>query len=444
MWQLAWPIILANAAVPLLGLADTAVIGNAGDVDDLGAIALGSLIFSFVYWTFGFLRMGTTGFVAQAAGRGDEPELRAALGRALLMGVTLGVGIVALQGVIGPLALELISASAAVEAVAAEYFRIRIWGAPATLATFALTGALIGLGQSRRLLVVQVFLNALNIALDVLFAGVFGWGAPGIALGTAIAEGSACVLALVLVLSLLRERRRDPEPLLPWARIRELSAFRQTLGESRDLMLRTLCLLGGFAYFTNRSAMFGSVVLAANHLLLELVSFSAFFLDGYAHVAETLVGRAVGTRDRRQFDLALARTSELSAVTALGLAAMIVLGGPLIVAALTDLTDVREAALRYAPLSALYVLLAWMAFQLDGVFIGALRAREMRNASALSLALFLVAAWPLSRAWGNAGLWWAFIGYVVLRALTLSFYVRDLRPRPDEGAPTTSSGARSA
>jgi MATE family multidrug resistance protein len=173
----AWPIMIANSVVPLLGLTDTAVIGRQGTVQDLGAIALGALVFSFVYWTFGFLRMGTTGFVAQASGAGDQPEIRASLGRALTMALVFGTGLIALQWPIAWVAFGVLDGSEQVESIAGQYFAIRIWGAPAALASFAIAGALIGLGRSRSLLALQVFTNGLNIGLDLLFAGVFGWGA---------------------------------------------------------------------------------------------------------------------------------------------------------------------------------------------------------------------------------------------------------------------------
>ena len=206
---MAWPIVLANSAIPLLGLVDTAVIGNTGSVADLGAIALGALLFNFVYWSFAFLRMGTTGFTAQAAGAQDEPEVRATLGRALLLAGAIGLLLVLLQRLIEWAALELLGASAEVESLTRSYFYIRIWGAPASLATFAILGTFVGLGKSGRLLQTQLVLNGLNIALDVLFAGVFGWGVAGIAYGTAIAEWTTLVFALVLVRRTLQRRHTD-------------------------------------------------------------------------------------------------------------------------------------------------------------------------------------------------------------------------------------------
>ncbi len=227
--QKAWPIILANASVPLLGLVDTAVIGNVGSITDLGAIAFGALIFSFVYWSFGFLRMGTTGFAAQASGAGDEQEVRAVLRQSGAdSAVCLGVVLILIQWPIGLAAFSLLDGSAPVEAVAQEYFDIRIWGAPATLATFALMGLLIGLGKSRTLLIVQLFLNGLNILLDVWFAGILGWGASGIALGTVIAEWTTVLLAGWLVYRTLNQRKVSADEFWPKAKIMDWPALLKT------------------------------------------------------------------------------------------------------------------------------------------------------------------------------------------------------------------------
>ena len=422
VWQKAWPIILANAAVPLLGLVDTAVIGNFGNLAQLGAIAFGAMIFSFIYWSFGFLRMGTTGFTAQAAGARDEAEVRATLGRALVVSVGLGLGIVLLQWPLGRIALALLDGSAEVESITRDYFTIRIWGAPATLSIFALTGCLIGLGKSRLLLLVQVFLNGLNILLDLLFAGVFGWGAEGIALGTVIAEWLAVVLAASLVFRLLRQRQTDTGSFWPWQRIVDSGKMLRLMAANTDILLRTLLLLFSFAWFINQSAQFGDAVLGANHILLQLVSFSAFFLDGYAFVTEALVGEALGAKRRGDLLVAVRRSSELAAVTAVILAVLIVCLGDLAIVALTNIETVRVAAGGALAWAGLYVLLSFPAFQLDGIFIGATRTREMRNASFVSVIAFMLAWWWLTPLFGNHGLWCAFVIYVCARALALAAY----------------------
>lgn len=423
----AWPIILANAASPLLGLADTAVLGHLGSVTDLSAVALGALVFNFIYWAFGFLRMATTGFVAQASGRGDEAEVRATLGRALLLGGALGLALWVLQGPIADVSLALLGGSPEVETVTRDYLGARIWGAPAALASFALMGTLIGLGASRSLLVVQVTMNALNVALDVLFAGVLRMGAPGVGLGTAIADWAAALLALVLVGRILKQRHADDQPFAPWALLKDVPRLLQTLWAHADILLRTLLLLLGFGWFTRQGAGFGDETLAANHVLLQFISFSAFFLDGYAFVTESLVGTALGARAPSVFDAAVRRSGVLALGTAIVLAALWAALGSRAIALLTDLASVRELASAFLPYAATYVALSALAFQLDGIFIGATRTRDMRNAAFLSVAVFLAAGTYLCDALGNRGLWIAFILFVVARAVFLGAYYPRLR-----------------
>ena len=427
MLALAWPIVVANSAVPLLGLVDTAVIGNTGTVQGLGAIALGAIIFNFAYWSFGFLRMGTTGFTAQASGAGDEPEVRATLARALLLAAGIGLVLVALQRPIIDVALRLLGATPDVEALTRDYFGARIWGAPASLGIFALLGTFVGLGHTGLLLRTQILLNGLNIVLDVLFAGVLGWGVRGIALGTAIAEWTTLLVALSLAYRLVRERRADAEPLWPWDRVMDAAKARKTLGANADIMVRTLSLLGGFAWFTSQGARFGDTMLAANHVLLQLVSASAYLLDGYAHATEVLVGRAVGARARAAFDGAVRSASELAGMTALVLTTLVWVAGPWVISLLTAHEPVRAAAGAYLPYAAVYVLLSFAAFQLDGIFIGATRTRDMRNAGVVSLGAFLAASWLLIPGWANTGLWIAFVIYVVTRGVTLFVRMPPLR-----------------
>ncbi|MBX7059077.1 MAG: MATE family efflux transporter [Leptospirales bacterium] len=418
----AWPIILASASTPLLGFVDVAVIGRTGDAVALGAIALGALLFAFLFWGFGFLRMGVTGFVAQAHGAGRHAELRAAVFRALLLALFFGIVLLAMQLAIGAIAFRLFHASSGVEAVALRYFQMRIWSAPAALGGFVVMGVFIALGRSALVLLVQLSLNVINALLDIYFAGLLQQGAAGVALGTAIAEWTAFLLGLVLLWRLLK--RIDAAPFWPldWKAILEKRALLRTLSANGDIMLRTLALIGGFAWFADRSAAAGDAVLAANHLLLQFLGFSAFFLDGFAYVAEAHVGAAIGAGDRLRFQLAVQRSSELAAASAALLAAGIFFGGDSIIAWLSANGEIRRVAGASLPLAALYVLLAFAAFQLDGIFIGSSRTRQMRNASLASVSLFiLLSLWSLPH-YGNRGLWAAFIGYVLLRAATLLFY----------------------
>ena len=425
--RLAWPVVIASSSVPLLGIADTAVLGNTGTVAELGAIAVGALVFSFVYWSFGFLRMGTTGFTAQASGAGDTAEVRATLGRALVLALGISLALLILQRPIIHLALALFGAGAEVERLTRAYFDLRIWGAPASLATFAVLGSFVGLGRMRYLLVTQLTLNGLNIVLDVVLGGVMGFGIRGIAVGTAIAEWSTLGLAIWLAVHVLRQERRDDEPFWPWARIFDRDRARQTVSANADIMVRTLFLLLGFAWFTNQGATFGDDVLAANHILLQLITLSAYLLDGYAHATETFVGRAFGAGDRSTFDQAIRASTQLSAGSTVGLTALVALVGPFAIAGLTDLDAVRTVAETYLPLAAVYVLVSFAAFQLDGIFIGATGTRDMRNASVISCLAFIGVSIPMIAAWGNLGLWIAFIGYVVVRAIALGSRLPALR-----------------
>lgn len=425
---LAWPIVLANIAAPLLALTDTAIIGRIGSTADLGGLALGSLLFNLLYWTFGFLRMGTTGFVANANGRDDSAAVRAHVLRAGLMGLVCGSALTALQVPLLAAGLAVFDASTAVEGVAAQYLQIRLWSAPASLLIVAIMGGLIGLGDSRSVLIVQVLLNSLNIVLDLALGVGLGLGIVGVALGTVIAEWLAAGLALVLLRRVLASRANDDEPLLPLARLRNWAGWRAVLGANGDIMLRTLCLLLGFAWFTNRGAQFGDTVLAANHLLLQFITFSAFFLDGFANAAESRVGAAVGARRVDRLDTVVRHSTQLAVATAAGLAAGVWLLGPSLIGLLTDLPDVREQASAFLPWTAAYVLLSVGAFQLDGIFIGASQTRAMRNASLVAVLIFLALSLALG-SWQNLGLWLAFVGYVIARACTLLVAYPSLRRR---------------
>lgn len=425
--RLAWPIVLANIATPFLGIVDTAVIGHTRPAAALGAIAIGALVLNFMQWAFGFLRMSTTGFVAQAEGANNTLSARAAILRAIGMGLLFGSLIIALQVPFAGFSFPLMGATGEVDTLGRSYFAIRVWAAPATLATFALSGALIGLGRMRQLLALQLLLNGLNIALDLLFAGVFDWGVRGIAYGTLIAEWVAAFYGMIVVFRILREQHRDDSPFIPWAELRHAAALRLTFLTQGNIMIRTLAMLAGFAWFTRQGAQLGEITLAANHVLLGLISFCAFFLDGFALPTESLVGVAKGRGDLSHFDRAVRRTTILAGVTALVLALILAVSGGRIITAMTDLVAVQMVATDLLPYVVVYVAFSFAAFQLDGVFIGTTHAGEMRNASLISVTLFMIASGLLAPVYGSSVLWITFIGYVVVRALTLGFYYPNIR-----------------
>lgn len=426
--RLAFPIVLANASVPLLGLVDTATIGQTGAAVDLGAIALASLIFSFVYWGFGFLRMGTTGFISQAAGANDTEETHAVLFRSVLLGAIIGLLLILLQRAIGETAISLLKASDDIRALVSHYFYIRIWGAPATLITFTLLGTFIGMGWTRQLLFVQLFLNGLNILLNVIFVVGCDLGVRGIALGTVLAEWLTVFLTSYVImrkmhLPPIRTCIRELKP-----RIFDKEKIIALFKVNGDIMIRTLALLSGFAWFANQGAYFGNQILAANHVLLQFVSLSAFFLDGYAHVAEMLTGKAYGAKNKVFFVEQVRHSSILAGVTAIILAIGIYSLNDWFIPLLTKDKQVQAIASAHSLYASIYIAFSFAAFQLDGIFIGVTKSAEMRNASLLALFIFVVSEICLAPSHHNAGLWISFIIYVTARAVALAaYYPRILR-----------------
>ncbi len=414
----AWPVIIANAATPLLGLADTAVIGHSASPKGLGALALSVLCFNFLFWACGFLRMSTTGFVAQAAGASLWRTVLQTTFSGLFIAAVLSLALVALQAPLQFAAFSLLQAHADVEQLAQTYFSIRIWGAPATLCLYVYSGLLIGLGKTRHLLVMQVALNTLNIVLDIGLGYGLQMGVRGVALGTVIAEW--CIfLTTTGILFLTTQKHFTPLDLTTTLRNSlQWLALKPLLSHNRDMFIRTLFLLLSFAWFTNASATFGTTVLAANHILLQCISFSAFFLDGFAFIAESLVGNSIGAKNRGRLQQSIRLTTHLAAGIALTLALGFGLLGGDIVSALTVDVATQMQAQQLLPWMALYIALSFAAFQLDGIFIGATQAAAMRNASVLSFLGFMLCYW-LFKPFGVNGLWWSFIGYVVLRAVCL-------------------------
>jgi MATE family multidrug resistance protein len=403
----------------LLGVVDTAVVGRIPDPAYIGSVAVGTLIFSFVFWAFGFLRMGTTGLTAQALGRRDDAELLGCLGRALLIAVIAGCLLIALQWPIRAVTFGFLEGSAQVESLAASYFDIRIWAAPATLANYAILGWLIGLGRTDIGLVLQLVLNVSNVVLDILFVVGFGWDVRGVAAGTVLAEGIAVVVGMVIV---LRHARKFGRFRIDFALWLQPDMLRRTIAVNADIMIRSLALVFVFVWFMSRGASAGDVVLAANAVLMQFNSVSAYFLDGLAFAAEALVGRAIGARHRD----GLLSAIRVTTVWAVGTAAIIVvvlwIGGGYFIDVLTVDAEARAAARTYLPWAALAPLLGVWTFQLDGIFIGATRSREMRNAMLLATMIYLV-AWWLLRPFGNHGLWAAFWVSYIARAGTLAPYL---------------------
>ncbi|HEX7082019.1 MAG TPA: MATE family efflux transporter [Gammaproteobacteria bacterium] len=431
---IALPVMLSNVSTPLIGVVDTAVVGRIPDPAYIGAVAIGALVFDFVFWAFSFLRMGTTGMTAQALGARDENEIRAGLGRALAAAVALGAALVALQWPIREIAFAFLEGSAHVESLARAYFDIRIWAAPATLANYALLGWFIGLGRTDVGLVLQLVLNLANIALDALFVLGFGWDVRGVALGTVLAEITAAAVGGAIAWRFAKTLGGR------WSFERMLrpAALKRAFAVNADIMIRTLALLVVFVWFNAQGAKQGDVILAANAVLLHFVSGAAFFLDGLAFAAEALVGRAVGAAHRAGLVAAARMTTLWAAGVAVCASLALAISGPGIIDLLTVDPEARAAARAHMAWAAAAPLLGVWAFQLDGIFIGATRTADMRNAMLVSLSIFF-AAWWLLRPYGNHGLWAAFYVHYVARFGSLLFYYpRLVRSVPARAAPAAT------
>ncbi len=411
---IALPIVISNATVPILGLVDTAVVGQLGDPVPIGAVGIGAIILSAIYWVFGFLRMGTVGLTGQALGANDQAEADALLSRALLIGLTGGVVLIVLQVFIFAGAFRLSPASVEVETLARDYMQIRIWSAPAAIALYGITGWLIAAERTRAVLVIQVWMNGLNIVLDFYFVLGLGWGVQGVAFATFLAEWSGLAVGLWFCRgAFMRPFWRQWDRVLDRARVIRMAAV------NRDILIRSLLLEAVFVSFLFLGADFGDVPLAANQILLQFLHVTAYALDGFAFAAEALVAQAMGAKSVAR----LRRGAVLTSLWGAGVMVLFALGvwafGPAVIDLMTTSDEVRVQAREFLPWMVAAPVVGVGAWMLDGIFIGATRTADMRNMMVLSALAYFVAAWVLVPVYGNHGLWMALLVSFVARTLTL-------------------------
>ncbi|PRY21175.1 MATE family multidrug resistance protein [Aliiruegeria haliotis] len=412
--SVALPIVLSNATVPILGIVDTGVIGQMGQAAPIGAVGIGAIILTAIYWVMGFLRMGITGLVGQAHGAGDSDEVSALLSRALMLAFAAGGVFIALQGPIFAGAFLISPASAEVESLARDYMSIRIWSAPAAISIYGLTGWLIAQERTRGVLVIQVAMNTLNIVLDLVFVLGFDWGVEGVALATVIAETCGAALGFWLC----RDAFRNPA----WrdkARVFDRGRLVHMARVNTDILIRSLLLQGIFVSFLFFGAGFGDVTLAANQVLLQFLEVTAFALDGFAFAAEALVAQAMGARLPGRLRQGAVMTSQWGVLCVVLLALLFALGGGAVIDLMTTAGDVRAEARVYLPWMVAAPLVGVASWMLDGIFIGATRSRDMRNMMVLSAGIYAAALAVLLPAFGNHGLWAALMISFAARGITL-------------------------
>jgi putative MATE family efflux protein len=415
---IAIPMTLGFLTTPLLGLTDTAVVGHLGKPEALAGLAIGAILFDLIYGSLSFLRTSTTGLVAQAFGRGDRREQQAVFWRALLSAIGLGLLMLAISPVILAFGPDLMTTDPAVAEVTKIYFGIRVLTSPATFGNFAILGFVLGRGQGMLGLVLQILLNGTNIVLAVLFGLVFDWGVAGVAWATATAEVVAVLLGLFIISRQFSAADRPAR-----AEILDTAKLKQLFQLNADILIRSLVLNGAFAILTRVGSGFGAVTLAANAVLMNVFMLSAFFLDGLAGAAEQLAGRAVGAQFRPAFDRTLKLTGLWSFAMAGAVGLFFMVFGQPMINLLTTSEEVRQAAGVYLPWAALTGLTGVLAFQMDGIFIGATWSREMRNMMLASFMVYCASLFLLVPVLGNHGLWLSLNLFLLMRGFFLAAMV---------------------
>ncbi len=427
IWAIAGPAILANSSAPLVGLVDTWAIGHLPGAVHLAAVGLGSVIFSYIMWAFGFLRMGTTGLVAQARGRNDSTELLATVIRSSVLALAFGLILFALQGSILELSLKAMAPPDAVAEITAQYFRIRIWAAPFTLLVFALSGVLFGLGRTRAVLWIQLLLNVTNGVLNVVLVIGFDMGVPGVAWGTLIAQCLAAVASIWTMISLFGLKVLL-DALLD-ARSWVLERFRHLILINGFIFIRTIFLMTVLAMVMRVAGSMGETEMAASHVISQFMMLMALGLDGFAHAAEALAGSAWGHGKRVIFRRWVVISSIWALAASLVYTLIFWLAGDSIIALLTDLEDVRSVSRELMPLLIIMPVISVWCYQLDGVFIGATAAAAMMVTMGIAFGIYLLILNPMTAAWGLRGLWGAILIFMAVRGITQLIWYPQLERR---------------
>jgi len=412
--NIALPILISNATVPILGAVDTGVVGQLGEVAPIGAVGLGAIILTSIFWFFGFLRMGTVGLTSQALGAKDDREVEALLARVLIAGLGFGALLILVQVPLFWMSLAIAPSSVEVEALAKSYLGIRIWSAPAAIALYGISGWLLAHERARAVLLLQVWMNGLNILLDLWFVLGLDWGVEGVAFATFIAEWSGALLGLVLCQDTLVRNT-----FFRWARIFDWERLINMAVVNIDILIRSFLLQVIFVSFIFISADLDDVSLAANQVLLQFVYITAFALDGFAMAAETLTGQALGVRNVRVLRRGALMTIAWGAFVAGILSMIFFFWGDNLIDVMTTASLVRDAAKSYLLWMLLAPILGVWAWMFDGIFIGATQTRDMRNMMFISFVIYWISVAVLYPFFGNHGLWCALLVSFLVRGITL-------------------------
>jgi multidrug resistance protein, MATE family len=420
--SLAIPLIISTMTTPLLGAVDTAVVGQLPDPAYIGGVAVGTMIFNTMYWLFGFLRVSTSGFAAQAHGAQDTKQCFLYLVRPFLIALAIGIIFILFQWPIKHIALTLIHPDEKVMTFADEYFSIRIWGAPFALANYVILGWLIGISRVKISLFLQVFMNLSNIVLDLLFVNILHQDVKGVATATFISEVAAFLIGAYIVLKSSNIHFSAISNNELW----NVGELKKMVAVNRDLFIRTICLLTVFNLFTARGASFGTEILAANAVLIQIHYMIAYFFDGFANASSILVGKAVGANDETLYKRTLSLSSQWAVISSLMMMLLYILLKDLIIPVFTKNQDVIELASSYSIWITIFPLAASFGLILYGVFTGATETAPVRNSMLISLAVYIAFLLIFIPMFHNHGLWLAFIIFSLGRSLFLAMYVPTL------------------
>lgn len=417
--RLAIPNILSNLSVPLLSSVDTAIVGHLDKVSYLGAIAVGSMIFNFIYWGFGFLRMGTTGLTAQAYGRKNKEEIILVLARSLSVAIIAAVVIFGLQYFIKELSFYLVQGGAEVEKYARSYFDIRIFAAPATLSLYAFHGWFLGMQNAKYPLYLTILVNVLNIGFNLLFIYGYGMNVDGVALGTVCAQYAGLIFAIILYL----KKYKEFTAALIWNKLLDLIPIKKFFSVNFDIFIRTLSLIFAFTFFTAISADLGTNILAANTILLQLWTILSYGIDGFAFAAESLVGKYFGSKDKTKLVAAVKHSFMWGMGLGLILSVTYFFFDQQILWLYTDKKEIIALASTFYVWTVIAPISNSICYIWDGIFIGATATKPMRNSMLISLLIFFLPVYYLTVDYfGNHSLWLAMILFMTARGVTLSFY----------------------
>jgi MATE family multidrug resistance protein len=420
IFRLALPNIITNITVPLLGMIDIAIAGHLGSAVYIGAVALGANIFNMIYWNFGFIRMSSSGFAAQAYGARNFTEAMNVLIRSLIVGMGIGLLILLLQYPIGKFAISLIQSGEESRAAVETYFRMCIWSAPAVLATYAFKGFFIGMQNAKTPMVIAILNNLLNIALSATFVFGFGMKVKGIALGTMLSQVITLAVCILMWLKFYGRLRRY----IVGPSILDVKALRSYFRVNGDVFVRTFLLTLVTTFFTFVSSGMGDLILAANALLMQFFMFFSYFMDGFAYAGEALTGRYLGAKNRVLLVHMLKRLFFWGFIVS-GFAVVVYLFFPdPILRLLTNDKEVIAVARSFLFWTVLIPITGFAAFLWDGVFIGATASKAMRNAMILAAIVFFACYYLTTPLLGNNGLWLAFILYLSVRGITQTVWAR--------------------